>query len=1234
LRLISTFLCVLTATFCTGQSFHSRTYTEADGLASSTVTSLAQAPNGLLWFATRAGLTVYDGRDWVVHGPERGLDIRQIRRVEVDRDGRVYVVGGNAANRVLYYEDGTWLNLPHLDVDGRRSRVSLALCYRDGKTVPAVGYTGYGVFLFEEGRWHGYAREEGLQDEDVRGLAARGSDLYVGCSGGISVLTPDGVDNALVRALPPDRRHIWQIAIEPESLSLTGPPKLWVSGPGWLGVLSGNSFREVAKVPEVVRRLSIYGAVLAPDGNGGAFCGHVAAVYHYDRESGQIQHFGIDQGLADDGATEIIRDREGNLWFGGVRGVTVLPSMRFANYGSDQGLLEDEVTAVLEWGGGLLLGHDAGLTHMTAVGMRHIPLLPKGAPRDPGLRVMDLHPGRDGSVWMALSRQGLARLEPDYTVTNLATLPENASIYSLAESKDGTLWAGGDLGLYTYRDGVLEPAKLNGLDQRPVRWVHLGSDGTLYLAMVRGGLRVRDMVGWHEYRGPTALADEAYAVFEDSRYRVWLGTLDGLYQLVEDALVPYASGELTIERPVYFVTEDLVGRIWVGTDQGVYRLDGRSHRHYTFREGLAGNECNRDGVAVDSDGHIWIGTDRGVSLYRQSFDRYEPRPPVVSIAGVERDHARFTAARSQRFGGAPLDLTFHFSAISFVDEERVMTRYRLAGYDTEWQLSRGAGSHAVRYTSLPPGSFIFEVAAASNPEGWSDSVASEAIVITASFWLSRRALPIYALLLAVAALIVWYLRRAHGIRQRERLEGESEAELDQLDGIVRAINADLELDRLLATVSSKSLALCGPADAGCVLLYDHPSKTFGFSAFAGREPDLPTGYKVDARLLLERLTDGAMLAPGIYDFSNRALFPRKIQPIPPAAFRLVITLELSGIIDGLMILDGDGESGERALSDRELRTWGRLRDHTISALGKARFLSMLREKNREILETQRRAVMREKMASLGALTSGVAHEIRNPLNFINNFAAINLQILEEIRTRLRGMNVHGGDAGVIEPVLEELDELADGARLIDEHGRRAARIIERMIEFSVLADHAGAREPIDLFALLEDQATSVMMERGKRNALSQLRIHKQNDPELAPFSGNIDELSFLFGQLFANAHDALVECAVEREGFLPILAYKAQRLDGHVEIRIGDNGAGISEAHRTKLFTPFFTTRRDDVERLGLGLFMSYEIVVNGYNGDIQIERNEGMTEAIVTLPILAGSSRPELETVLHVERA
>ncbi len=240
------------------------------------------------------------------------------------------------------------------------------------------------------------------------------------------------------------------------------------------------------------------------------------------------------------------------------------------------------------------------------------------------------------------------------------------------------------------------------------------------------------------------------------------------------------------------------------------------------------------------------------------------------------------------------------------------------------------------------------------------------------------------------------------------------------------------------------------------------------------------------------------------------------------------------------------------------------------------------------------------MASLGQLTAGIAHEIKNPLNFVNNFAGLSVELLEELKE-----TAAPAIAGLAEDERADVDEivgmLTGNLEKIAEHGRRADGIVKSMLEHS--RGGSGERREVDLNGLVEEALNLAYHGARAQDQNFNITLERDFDHALAPIELVPQDMTRVLLNLFGNGFYAATKR--QRDGaepdFRPALKVTTRDLGEAVEIRIRDNGAGIPPEIRDKLFQPFFTTKPTG-EGTGLGLSISWDIVTQQHGGTIEVD--------------------------------
>jgi signal transduction histidine kinase len=271
----------------------------------------------------------------------------------------------------------------------------------------------------------------------------------------------------------------------------------------------------------------------------------------------------------------------------------------------------------------------------------------------------------------------------------------------------------------------------------------------------------------------------------------------------------------------------------------------------------------------------------------------------------------------------------------------------------------------------------------------------------------------------------------------------------------------------------------------------------------------------------------------------------------------------------------------------------------------------------DLRTTQDRLVQTHKLASLGQLTAGIAHEIKNPLNFVNNFSGVSAELIDELQEALGKVKI---DTDARAEITELADTLRDNLDKIVQHGKRADSIVKNMLLHS--RERSGEHRPVDINALVEEAVN--LAYHGARVERQGFNITLERT--LDPAAGQVDcfpqEITRVLLNLISNGFYAATKRKAQvNGGYEPTLTAATGSLGDRVEIRIRDNGTGIPPEVRDKMFNPFFTTKPAG-EGTGLGLSISHDIIVKQHSGSIEVESQPGeFTEVRIVLPRAAAFS-------------
>ncbi len=278
----------------------------------------------------------------------------------------------------------------------------------------------------------------------------------------------------------------------------------------------------------------------------------------------------------------------------------------------------------------------------------------------------------------------------------------------------------------------------------------------------------------------------------------------------------------------------------------------------------------------------------------------------------------------------------------------------------------------------------------------------------------------------------------------------------------------------------------------------------------------------------------------------------------------------------------------------------------------------------DLKSTQTQLIQSEKMASLGELTAGIAHEIQNPLNFVNNFSEVNMELIDELKTEVRllaPLEMTNNKSKITEQLI---DDIKDNSEKINHHGKRAADIVKGMLQHS--RSNSGTKEPTDINALCDEYLRLSYHGLRAKDKTFNATMKTDFDETIGNINIIPQDIGRVVMNLLTNAFYAVgekltiynlqSEDKISEDAYEPTVSICTKKIDSKIEISVSDNGNGIPPKVIDKIFQPFFTTKPTG-QGTGLGLSLSYDIVTKAHGGELKVETKEGEgTIFIISLPV------------------
>lgn len=977
---------------------------------------------------------------------------------------------------------------------------------------------------------------------------------------------------------------------------------------------------------------------LAPDTEGGTWIGTDRGLsYHKD---GTFTNYSTKDGLPADTVFGLTLDNRGRLWISTVRGIA-----RFR-----EGNIE------------------------TLTGTPAFPDTIAFRRND----FRNIHEDRSGTIWLVTNRGLLAHKDGTTRAFTVKDGLLSQNILWIHEDRQGSLWLGTDRGLCRYKDGAFTPFGASvASNENSVSEIHEDEEGNLWLVMGKGIKRFSNGK-FESFTKEDGLSDDnTQTMLIDREGSVWVSTFGGgVDRFRRGKFVTYSSRTGLKFDQVQPVFEDSRGYLWAGSNtKGVARLKDGTIQHFETRSGLPANDI-RD-IAEDGAGNIWIAAAGGLASYRDGVFTNRSRGPDPGqnilgnamrllrsgefLVGSQNKVFKFVGGRYVPFfslGNVPSQPNFigdiweDGKGVLWVSANRGMYRYsgdtlvpvllpdssqleqiRSFFEDAEGTIWLGGARRGVyRYKN---GTF----ASIGPKEGLFDYNAYAILEDKAGyFWMScnkgvyrvsKQELNDVADGKASMVHCTSY-GEADGMESRECNGGYSPSGFKLRDGRmafptvkgVAIVNpADIKLNEVPPPVVIDQFLAEGEAQR----LHEAVSIAAGTQRFEFRYAGISFigGERVRYKYKLEGQDNDWIdagtrreafynnLSPGTYTFRVIAANSDGVwnEEGASATFELrpffYQTTWFLGL--GIILFLTTGPSlyvlRVRSLKRREMELEELVNNRT----------SELQKTLNHLKETQHQLVLSEKMASLGQLTAGIAHEIKNPLNFITNFAVLSKDLTMELRGELAHEKNLVDEQRAAE-ITDILDNLEQNVIKINEHGKRADSIVRGMLLHS--RGKAGERQETDITALLAEYANLAYHGMRAQDQSFNVKIETDFDPAVGKMNVVPQDLSRAFLNIVNNAcYAANDKRKSAKNGFSPTVRVSTRNLGDRVEIRIRDNGNGIPADVRDRIFNPFFTTKPAGIGT-GLGLSLTYDIIVQEHGGDVQVDTREGeYTEFIITIP-------------------
>ncbi len=788
-----------------GQFYPAKTYSTTEGMPSNSVYSIAQADNMVMWFITSRGVTTYDASEWYLFPDSLGLPFTEHSYIQNDSAGRIWVAGYNKESfTIQFYYNNKWAQVKTPDSwpDGRAS-----FSFR---TVNGEVFLGLKNQLYrlndDRSAWETSELSVGGKEALINNLVNINGDLYITTEEGIFELKEGKVAYSELNEFALEDRNILTINKHSNSFYLLGL--------NWISKITGDNYTLISDELGIFSESNFKKYSLEIDDRGKIYYSSFSLASVLDEETGRWKPLKVLARQQNVLSNQIFVDAENNYWVGDNRGLFKFNLLRFRNFNSNTNLVEDEVSSILESDDGrIVLANPRALNFYENTGISSIDLRDRYP--DFVTRILDMEQTNDGRIFLALSSGGLISIK-NGEIRNYDSGVLNNAVTSLSLFK-GELIVADFNTLYKFKDQQLEHFG----DFDGIRNIVPLPEGKLAVLSYRG-VYITDGKHTQNYVTDEQSLNSTYDI------EVWnnnylVATEAGLGLLEDNKIVKYNFADL--ERiPTFSIMTDSKNNLWIGTNDGIFKTDGNETIQYNKGNGLIGNEINRNALIEDSKGDIWIGTDSGVSVLDQVEQNNTVYIPNIELKEFKTlEGSALTNDDEKTISYSENSIELKFRTISFFNEEEMTFRYKLEGFDKDWNSSSDISVSPVRYTNLNSGKYTLLVQGKVESGPWSSPYSVD-FTIQQPFYQTPWFVVLVLLFLIAASYSVYRIRVMFLIKQRatlKRLVNRRTEEIDMQNRNLKEAYRNLEQAHI-KLVQTEKMAALGVLTAGVAHEINNP----------------------------------------------------------------------------------------------------------------------------------------------------------------------------------------------------------------------------------------------------------------------------------------------------------------------------------------------------------------------------------------------------------------------------
>ncbi|MBI9072670.1 MAG: hypothetical protein JEY94_13790 [Melioribacteraceae bacterium] len=702
-------------------------YYERSGLPSLATYDIEQTADKFIWISTPTGIYKYDGFLWNNQTNSLNLKSTSFFRIGLDNKGCLWGLPIITNSELVFFDGKKWnkFDSPNLKLYANEFSV-----INDENGIEILISTVDSKLLhFKSGTWEQIDLPR-LNSIITSNIIQTDKEFMLSLNDGIYKLVNSKLvaQTELNAILPHDPIiHLKQI------YNKKGELELWTLSGTRIGKISNNKFDLISNDIMIPENQPLITSFIEPDNLGNVYFGNANGLYSYQLNSDTLRKISFSEEDQSKGGTSLIVDHEKNIWIINLREIKKFRVSPFTNYNSEIGLPSNEVASICVLkDGSKILGQNGSLSFIDESGIETVYFKNAGNKVDISTRMMDYAYDSNNDAWICVTGVGIAKVNgqtPDWKF-----LHKGEHIQTIAIDTSDNVFVGTEKGVRILRDNNLIPITPD--IKNMVRKIKILPDNSLAVCTAGNGLYIWKNNSYVQYKSKNLLGNSLYNFSYSKKYGSLIAAKDGIYQIQDSLLTRFPLDYVGNREPVYSINIEKDSILWIGTHKGVVKYNGNSLRYYNQYNGLAGDEINRNGFAIDDDGSIWIGTHKGASKYSAKYDINDDYAPTIFISSIESSNGTF----ADNFDSLEFNkndvIIFNYRCLSYIDERNNKFIVNLLNSDGSLVNSDTTYNNSVKFVALAAGNYRLEIESLNPLHVKSKTIASVNFSIEQPYYLT------------------------------------------------------------------------------------------------------------------------------------------------------------------------------------------------------------------------------------------------------------------------------------------------------------------------------------------------------------------------------------------------------------------------------------------------------------------------------------------------------------------